>query len=49
MGADLIVFYEYHYTQLIGLFLKNSEKPSSEEQIGIWMDCAGRLIFCQSA
>ena len=49
MGPDLIVFYEYHDTQLIGLFLKNSEKPSSGEQIGIWMDCAGRSIFCQSA
>ena len=49
MGPDLIVFYEYHYTQLIGLFLKNSEKPSSGEQIDIWMDCAGRSIFCQSA
>ena len=48
MGPDLIVFYEYHDTQLIGLFLKNSEKPSSGEQIGIWMDCAVRSIFCQS-
>jgi len=48
MGPDLIVFYEYHDTQLIGRFLKISEKPSSGEQIRIWMDCAGRSIFCQS-
>ena len=47
-GPDLIVFYEYHDTQLIGRFLKNSEKPSSGEQIRIWMDCAVRSIFCQS-
>ena len=48
MGPDLIVFYEYHDTQLIGLFLKNSEKPSSGKQIRVWMDCAGCSIFCQS-
>ena len=48
MGPDLIVFYEYHDTQLIGLFLKISEKPSSGEQIRVWMDCAGCSIFCQS-
>ncbi len=47
-GPNLIVFYEYHDTQLIGLFLKISKKPSSGEQIRIWMDCAGRSIFCQS-
>ena len=41
MGPDLIVFYEYHDTQLIGRFLKISEKPSSGEQIGVWMDCVG--------
>lgn len=48
MGPDLIVFYEYHDTQLIGRFLKISEKPSSGEQIRVWMDCAGCSIFCQS-
>ena len=48
MGSDLIVFYEYHDTQLIGLFLKIPEKPSSGEQIRVWMDCAGCSIFCQS-
>lgn len=48
MGPDLIVFYEYHDTQLIGLFLKNSEKPSSGKQIPVWMNCAGCSIFCQS-
>jgi hypothetical protein len=48
IGPDLIVFYEYHDTQLIGLFLKISEKPSSGEQICFWMDCAGFSIFCQS-
>jgi len=48
MGPDLIVFYEYHDTQLIGLFLKNSEKPSSGKQIRVWMNCAGCSIFCQS-
>ena len=49
MGPDLIVFYEYHDTQLIGLFLKISKKPSSGEQIRVWMDCAGCSIFCQSS
>ena len=44
-GPDLIVFYEYHDTQLIGRFLKISKKPSSGEQIRVWMDCAG----CQSS
>ena len=39
MGPDLIVYYEYHDTQLIGLFLKNSEKPSSGKQIRVWMNC----------
>jgi len=48
MEPDLIVFYEYHDTQLIGRFLKISEKPSSGEQIRVWMDCAGCSIFCQS-
>ena len=48
MGPDLIVFYEYHDTKLIGRFLKISEKPSSGEQIRVWMDCAGCSIFCQS-
>ena len=48
IGPDLIVFYEYHDTQLIGRFLKISEKPSSGEQIGVWMDCAGCSIFLQS-
>ena len=48
MGPDLIVFYEYHDTQLIGRFLKISEKPSGGEQIRVWMDCAGCSIFCQS-
>ena len=48
MGPDLIVFYEYHDTQLIGQFLKISEKPSSGEQIRVWLDCAGCSIFCQS-
>ena len=48
MGPDLIVFYEYHDTQLIRRFLKISEKPSSGEQIRVWMDCAGCSIFCQS-
>ena len=48
MGPDLIVFYEYHDTQLIGRFLKISEKPSSGEQIRVWMDCAGCSIICQS-
>jgi len=48
MGPDLIVFYEYHVTQLTGMFLKISEKPSSGEQIRVWMDCAGCSIFCQS-
>ena len=48
MGPDLIVFYEYHDTKLIGLFLKISKKPSSGEQIRVWMDCAGCSIFCQS-
>ena len=48
MGPDLIVFYENHDTQLIGLFLKNSEKPSSGKQIRVWMNCAGCSIFCQS-
>ena len=49
MGPDLIVFYEYHDTQLIGRFLKISEKPSNGEQICVWMDCAGCTIFCQSS
>ena len=48
MGPDLIVFYEYHDTQLIGLFLNNSEKPSSGKQIRVWMNCEGCSIFCQS-
>ena len=48
MGPDLIVFYEYHDTQLIGLFLKNSEKLSSGKQIRVWINCAGCSIFCQS-
>ena len=48
MGPDLIVFYEYHDTQLIRRFLKISKKPSSGEQIRVWMDCAGCSIFCQS-
>jgi len=48
MGPDLIVFYKYHDTQLIGRFLKISEKPSSGEQIRVWMDCTGSSIFCQS-
>ena len=48
MGPDLIVFYENHDTKLIGRFLKISEKPSSGEQIRVWMDCAGCSIFCQS-
>jgi hypothetical protein len=48
MGPGLIVFYEYHDTQLIELFLKISKKPSSGEQIRVWMDCAGCSIFCQS-
>ena len=48
IGPDLIVFYEYHDTQLIGRFLKISKKPSSGEQIGVWMDCAGCSIFLQS-
>ena len=48
MGPDLIVFYEYHDTQLIGRFLKISEKPSSGEQIRVWMDCAGCSFFRQS-
>ena len=49
LGPDLIVFYEYHDTQLIGRFLKISEKTSSGEQICVWMDCAGCTIFCQSS
>ena len=49
LGLDLIVFYEYHDTQLIGRFLKISEKPCSGEQICVWMDCAGCTIFCQSS
>ena len=49
LGLDLIVFYENHDTQLIGRFLKISEKPSSGEQICVWMDCAGCTIFCQSS
>jgi len=49
MGPNIIVFYEYHDTQLIGLFLKISKKLSSGEQIRVWMDCAGCSIFCQSA
>ena len=48
MRTDLIVFYEYNDTQLIGRFLKISEKPSSGEQIRVWLDCAGCSIFCQS-
>ena len=48
MWPDLIVFYEYHDTQLIGLFLKISKNPSNGEQIRVWMDCAGCSIFCQS-
>ena len=48
MGPDLIVIYKYHATQLIGLFLKISEKPRSGDQIGVWMDCAGCSIFRQS-
>jgi multiple sugar transport system ATP-binding protein len=48
MGADLSVFCEYQDTQLIGRFLKISEKPSYGEQIRVWMDCAGCSIFCQS-
>ena len=48
MGPDLIVFYEYHDTQLIGLFLKISEKPISGEQIRDCMDCPGSSIFCRS-
>ena len=48
MEPDLIVFYEYYDTQLIGLFLKISKKTSSGEQIHVWMDCAGGSIFCQS-
>jgi len=47
MGPDLIVFYEYHDTQLIRRFLKISKKPCSGEQIRVWMDCAGCSIFCQ--
>ena len=49
LGSDLIVFYEDHDTQLIGLFLKISDKPGSGEQICVWMDCAGCTIFCQSS
>ena len=45
MGPDLIVFYEYHDTKLIGRFLKISEKPSSVEQIRVWMDLPGCSIF----
>ena len=48
MGPELIVFYEYHDTQRIGLFLKISKKPSSGDQIRVWMDCAGCSIFRQS-
>ena len=32
MGPDLIVFYEYHDTQLIGLFLKNLRNPAVENK-----------------
>ena len=48
MWPDWIVLYEYLDTQLIGQLLKISEKPSSGEQIRVWMDCAGCSIFCQS-
>lgn len=48
LGSDVSVFCKYQDTQLIGRFLKTSDKPDYGEQIRIWMDCAGCSIFCQS-